>query len=254
MIEAITRILNRCGTPDSVLPPTEIFNEGWMLRLVLDWFDRNRDLPHPLMFASSAGWYSEALLPSRFLAQFRADAKAESFTHADGVIGHFSVNSGVRGDAIINSNARQLIVTEAKLGSSLSAGTKNAPTYDQAARNVACIAHMLAAAHIDPASMESLAFFVIAPQSQIKAGVFADLVTKASIEAKVRDRVASYGGTHDEWLLEVFLPVLARIQLGLLSWEEILEVMPQTAEVDVIRAFYVQCLKCNPLRLRRELI
>lgn len=114
--------------------------------------------------------------------------------------------------------------------------------------------HMLDAAHVDPASMESLAFYVIAPQSQIKAGVFADLVTKASIEAKVRDRVASYGGTHYEWLLEVFLPVLARIQLGLLLWEGILEVMPDTAEVDVICVFYSQCLKCNPLRLHRELV
>ena len=80
------------------------------------------------------------------------------------------------------------------------------------------------------------------------------MVTKASIEAKVRDRVTSYGGTHDEWLLEVFLPMLARTQLGLLSWEEILEVMPETAEVDVIRAFYAQCLKCNSLRMRRELV
>ena len=46
----------------------------------------------------------------------------------------------------------------------------------------------------------------------------------------------------------------ARLQLGLLSWEEILEVMPETAEVDVIRAFYAQCLKCNSLRMRRELV
>lgn len=250
MIEAIARILNRCGTSNPVLPPTEVFNEGWMLRLVLDWFDRNRDLVHPLSFAPEARWYSEALLPSRFLPLLRSDARAESFTHADGVIGHFAVNSGVRGDAVVLPDARQLIVTEAKLGSLLSVGTKNAPTYDQAARNVACIAHMLDSAHIDPASVENLAFYVIAPQSQIKAGLFANLVTKDSIEAKVRDRVTSYAGLHDRWLESVFLPVLTRIRLDTLSWEGILEAMPGTPEVDVIRTFYTECLKFNPLRRR----
>ena len=32
-------------------------------------------------------WYSEALLPSAFLARVREDKLAEFWTHADGVIG-----------------------------------------------------------------------------------------------------------------------------------------------------------------------
>jgi hypothetical protein len=124
MIEAITRILERCGSSNSVMPPTQLFNEGWMLRLVLDWLDRNREINHPFSFTPDARWYSEALLTPRFLPQSRADSRAESFTHADGVVGHFSVNSGVRGDALILPNAKQFIVTEAKMGSSLSAGTR----------------------------------------------------------------------------------------------------------------------------------
>jgi len=54
MLETITGILNRCGLPDSVIPPTELYNEGWMLRLVLDWFDRNREINSPLAFAPGA--------------------------------------------------------------------------------------------------------------------------------------------------------------------------------------------------------
>ena len=54
MLEPISRILGRCGSAGSVLPPTELFNEGWMLRLVLDWFDRNRQVEHPLSFRSGA--------------------------------------------------------------------------------------------------------------------------------------------------------------------------------------------------------
>ena len=102
MLTAIHELLSRCGTARSVLPPTELYNEGWMLRLVLDWFDRNRQAEqHELGFEPGATWYSEALLPSRFLPLVRGDSLAESFTHADGVIGHFRVQSGDRGDAAL---------------------------------------------------------------------------------------------------------------------------------------------------------
>jgi hypothetical protein len=249
MIEMITRILDRCGTADSVLPPTEMFNEGWMLRLVLDWFDRNRELSHSLSFAPEARCYSEALLPSRFFPQTRGDPRAESFTHADGVIGHFSISPGLSGDASILSGAKQFIVTEAKLGSSLSKGTANAPTYDQAARNVACIANMLANSGVDPNSLDSLAFYVIAPETKINSGAFANLVTEDSIEAKVHERIASYSGQHDKWFQEMFIPVLHRIDLGILSWESILQALPSTTEVGVIQNFYGECLKFNPIRV-----
>jgi hypothetical protein len=35
-------LLARCSSDGTVLPPTDLYNEGWMLRLVLDWFERNR--------------------------------------------------------------------------------------------------------------------------------------------------------------------------------------------------------------------
>jgi hypothetical protein len=248
MPTAIDEILSRCGTPDSVLPPTELFNEGWMLRLVLDWLDRNRGYPNVLGFEPGARWYSEALLPSRFLPRNRGDRLAESFTHADGVIGHFTVQSGSRGDAVLDSDPGQFIVTEAKLGSSLSAGTKNAPSYDQAARNVACMAHMVASAGIRLSSLKRLGFFVLAPQQQIRSGVFGNLLSPQSIEAKVRARVASYEGAHDRWLDESFLPLLERIDIAALSWEEVLASLPATPERTELERFYAQCLAFNPLR------
>jgi len=102
-------------------------NEGWLLRRVLDWFDRDRTLSHKLSFLPEALWYAEALLPSRFRPQRRSDEGAESFTHADGVVGHFEIAPGERGEARLLHQAKQFVVTEAKLGSSLSARTKNAP-------------------------------------------------------------------------------------------------------------------------------
>lgn len=158
-------------SPNPVLPPTELYNEGWLLRLVLDWLDRQREIEHPLSFMPGARWYSEALLPSRFLPRTRGDRLAESFTHADGLIGHFDVDSGQRGDARLRADVQQFIVTEAKLGSKLSRGTKNAPDFDQAARNVACIAHMLSVIGVAPLKVRRLGFFVVAPLAQIESGV-----------------------------------------------------------------------------------
>ncbi len=68
-------------------PATDLFNEGWMLRLVIDWFSRNRSIDFDLKFSDTATWYSEALLPSAFLPRYRGDKLAESWTHADGVMG-----------------------------------------------------------------------------------------------------------------------------------------------------------------------
>ena len=251
MLNRIAELLARCSSQSSVLPPTELYNEGWLLRLVLDWFDRNRTRPHQLSFLPNARWYSEALLPSRFLPQRRGDDRAESFTHADGVIGHFDISPGERGEASLLPMAKQFIVTEAKLGSSLSAGTKNAPEFDQAARNVACMAHMVDVAGVDLADFERLGFYVIAPERQIQSGVFADLVTQESISRKVAARVAQYQGQWDKWLSTTFEPLLQRVDLSILPWESLLAVLPNDEEGAGIRQFYSLCLKFNPGRSER---
>ena len=246
MLNRVTELLAKCESTSSVLPPTVLYNEGWLLRLVLDWFDRHRTLSHQLSFLPEARWYSEALLPSRFRPQGRGDLRGESFTHADGVIGHFEME---RGEARLLRPARQFVVTEAKLGSALSAGTKNAPVYDQAARNVACMAHMLDS--VDLATIERLGFYVIAPVSQIKAGVFGSLVTKESIHRRVEDRVAQYQGQCDTWFSCTFQPVLNRIDIAMLSWESILDALPKDEELAAIHDFYLLCKQFNPARVER---
>jgi hypothetical protein len=246
MIRRVSELLAQCGSSFAILPPTELFNEGWMLRLVLDWFNRNRGVPHELSFLPEARWYSEALLAPPFLPETRGDLRAESFTHADGVIGHFSIRPGERAEATLLPNARQLVVVEAKLGSALSSGVKNSRTYEQAARNVACMANMLATKNISPKSLERLGFYLVAPRGQIEAGVFGDLVSKSSVRSKVEIRVAQYAGQRDKWFREAFMPLLEQVDLGVLSWESILDrVQSEESQTD-LPEFYSQCLKFNP--------
>jgi hypothetical protein len=223
-----------------------------MLRLVLDWLDRNRHIQHPLALAPEAKWYSEALLPSCFLPQSRGDGdpKSESFTHADGVIGHFNVASRERGDAKLLPGVKQFIVVEAKLGSHLSPGTKNASNYDQAARTVACMTYMLGIAKAEARTLDRLAFYLIAPEMQVKSGIFGEPVTKPSIERKARERIGGYNGRYDEWLESKFLPTLAHMEIDMMSWEDMLKDLPQSTETQAFFEFYLQCIRFNPLRAR----
>src|SRR5262245_21290448 len=100
-LERITAMLRATEGETPPFPPTLLFNESWLLRLVLDWFaSRARAVaagvgvePHVLSPRPGAAWYSEAWLPSAFLPRFRRDPLAEAWTHADGVVGHFTTGN-----------------------------------------------------------------------------------------------------------------------------------------------------------------
>ena len=246
MIERVSHLLTLCQSGDSVMPPTELFNEGWLLRLTLDWYSEQPPSTFPLAFEDNARWYSEGLLSSPFLARYRKDTLAEGFTHADGVIGHFDVTPGERSEIRARRDSTQLVVVEAKLGSPLSSGTRNAPDYDQAARNTACLAHLLAQAGRSPNALSRAAFYVIAPKIQVENGVFGALVTKESICAKVKARVAVYEGEKDEWFETALIPALTNLTVDVMTWEDILEETKQTDFGSHFREFYSRCLELVP--------
>ncbi len=77
----------------------------------------------------------------------------------------------------------------------LSAGTKNAPGYNQAARSVACTAEALAVAGVHVSEIERVGFFVIAPTTSQRGNGRSNLeefVTAASIRVAVADRISKY--------------------------------------------------------------
>jgi len=248
----LTELYLACGSENGVMPPTALFNEGWMLRLILDWFSKQPPSSHPLSFAPGSRWYSEALLSTQFRARTRSDTLAENWTHADGVIGHFRIGDG-RGDVRLEPGAKQLVVVEAKMFSGFSKGTKRALTFDQASRNIACIAELLAASGRTPESFDRLGFVVLAPKEQVDAGLFSDLCDKDSIREKVNLRCASYGIEKQRWFEESFLPLLPCIEPKILKWEEVVQ---QIAEQDAASArdflaFLDKCLQFNRPRTAR---
>jgi len=244
--DRIAELLLACGTSNSILPPTELFNEGWMLRLVLDWASRHPAAIDALRFEEGSTWFSEALLGSRFKPRSRGDRSGEGFTHADAVIGHFRLRPGGRGDIELLPEARQFTVVEAKMASGLAPGTKYAPAFNQAARNVACIAHLLGTTTIE--SISNCGFVVLAPAARIEAGGFRAM-DKPEIAHAVETRAKEFDLDAVAWCEAVFRPALARCQIHLVSWEAVVgmisSVEPHAGEG--LRHFYARCLEFNPL-------
>jgi hypothetical protein len=252
--QRITALLSKAKDSDRVFPATDLYNEGWMLRLVIDWFSRNPPVECDIRFLKGSRWYSEALLPSQFLARQRGDKLAESWTHADGVIGHFEIGKNADGDLTLNEGAIQLVVTEAKMFSKLSAGVTNAKYYNQAARNVACMAEIASRAGIAPASFEDIAFYVIAPKVRVDEGVFSTEMTKDDIRGTVQRRVSEYEDQAKlEWFEEWFLPTLDAIGLRCITWEDLLAVVSENDEVDgrELGDFYEKCMEFNKFVAKR---
>jgi hypothetical protein len=247
IVDRIKAMLEACEAGTAAFPPAELYNEDWLLRIILDWFSRHGGDRYPLSPLEGAHWFSQAWLPSAFMSRYRGDRLAEARTHADAVLGHFVVGDPGTAALSLSPGAQQLVVFEAKLFARLSAGVRNAPYYDQAARSVACIAEALRRAEIEPEMMKSLSFILVAPQARLDDGIFEWDLTLDAIRRKVRRRVEDYAGERDSWLLDWFEPTWRCIEIRSLSWEEIIETIAFHRPEDghVIDSFYGQCLRFN---------
>src|SRR6476661_5952292 len=132
IIERIKSMLEACEAGIACFPPSELYNEDWLLRIVLDWFTQQGGDRYPMSPLPGARWFSQAWLPSAFLSRYRGDRLAEARTHADGVLGHFAIGDPGTAALSLLPEAGQLVVIEAKLFARFSAGVRNAPYYDQA--------------------------------------------------------------------------------------------------------------------------
>jgi hypothetical protein len=247
VLDNVTRMLTSCDTADSLFPPTELYNEGWLLRIFLDWFSTHKIDKHPLSFSQGARWFSEALLPSAFLTRNREDPLGESRTHADGVIGYFVIGDSGRADLSLTKDASHFVVLEAKMFSKLSPRVTHAAYFDQAARSVACMAEVLRLKEISPADMSNLGFYVLAPRVQIDEGIFEEEMSRESIKTKVERRVAEYKGEKNQWFAEWFHATMQNIEMGCVSWEDLLRDVADhdSDSAQEIEQFYKKCLKFN---------
>lgn len=242
-------------------PPTEIYNEGWMLRLVLDAATSLGDKVHPFQPFDRAKWYSEVRLASPFLKSMRLDPLSEGFTHADAVVGQFDFRPDTRAGLSLTNDCQQFIVVEAKMFSNLSSGVSNAPTYNQAARNVACMAHAIAESGRKIDEFERLGFYVIAPSLTLRERRKTNLerlTTQDSIAEVIDQRIRAYeefgrpeAARLRQWQSQWLSPLLDRLQidgaLKVLSWDDVIDLIEvsDSSMAEELSAFYSLCLEHN---------
>ncbi len=243
-MKLLTDLIASFDPAHPIFRPTELYNESWLVKLVLDQASKISDSEFPIGFLPGSTWFSEALLPSAFEARFRGDPLSESRTNADGVVGHIAIGTQAKADMELMKGVAQFTVVEAKVGSPLSSGTSNAKYFDQAARNVACMAEVLERTDFADTEHTRLDFVVLAPQYSIDKGTFAAEMSSSSIKSKVERRVSEYDGDLDQWFEERFLPTMSRVKLYSVSWEEAIgwigDNSPEVA--DELSEFYGQCL------------
>jgi hypothetical protein len=226
VLPLVSKLLGSSGSAEPHLPPTFLYNEGWLLRLVLS--AASSGIPClPFRFENRAGWFSEALLDSAFLPRYRGDHLAETWTHADGVVGHFSFRPNRKGGLSLDNSGSQFVVLEAKVFSPLSRGTTRAPEFDQAARNVACMAETLRRCGRPMGQWTCLGFYILAPKVQIDAGLFNTEVSKESIRKKIASRIKAYEPCEhlNDWNQEWVSLLLDRIHIECLDWESIIDII-----------------------------
>ena len=248
MLEIINRLLHQCSTGNTKFPPTDLYNEGWMLRIVLDWHSMHPDIISPIAIPADSDWYSEARLPSAFLPRTRrGDKFAEGYTHADGVIGQFCIGTQGISDFTLKPEANRFVVIEAKMFSKLSPGITHAGYYNQAARSVACMADVIRRANVSLAEIQTLGFYVVAPEARIHEGVFKPYMNKRHIEETVKRRVDTYDEDKSDWFNNLFLPVLDNMDVRCIGWEELVALMKyEEPEISFsLTEFYSNCMKYN---------
>jgi hypothetical protein len=260
--DTILRLLRSCESEAPPFPPTELFNETWMLRLVLDAVRRQGAAVGGLRIGPQCRWFSEAKLKSPFRPRHHGDTLGEGFTNADAVIGQFTFHAATRAGLVLAPGARNFAVVEAKMFSSLATGVKNVPRWSQASRNLACMALALQEAGRPLSDYDVLGFWVLAPRpdrrlpnSRLEAAMQPDAIAR-----EVRARVAAYGAAGDTahhaalcaWEEEWFHPMLRRMDstggLGVLTWESCIDAIvgrDQDAGLD-LAAFYNHCLAFSP--------
>lgn len=106
------------GNRGKHFPLTDIYNEGWLLRLALSKGLIQQDVLH---YKQNERWFSEAELPSPFLQ----GELNEKRTHADAVIGSYKFEENTAtGVEIDKDNFSSFYAIEAKIFAPLSKGIK----------------------------------------------------------------------------------------------------------------------------------
>ena len=247
VMDRIQTMLKSCMTDSPPLPLTIVYNENWLLRLVVDWFSAHHVPQQLLTFPDNAWWFGEALLPTPFGADTKRKRPGDAWTQVDAVVGQFEIRNPARPELVLLPNSTHLVVLEARMASETSSGVPGAKYYDKAACTIASMAETLRRAKRRPAEFERLVFCVLAPHARIAEGTFTSELNRDSIGRKVKRRVEAYGGAKERWYTRWFAPVFKKTEVVTLSWEQVIETIGKHdfSSASSLEEYYQRCLEVS---------
>lgn len=238
MIATIAQVISSISSQPR-LNPTAIYNEGWMTRLLVYRSIEQKLVINRIDFGNLKNWTSEGLISSPFVF---ARTKREGYTHADMALGDFSIKYEERGEITVEKDARFFGIIEAKMGSNLSQGTTTVrDKYNQASRNVACIATQTHDKNC------TIFFGVVAPADMLlKHDIDAQLKL---IEKQILDRFALYDNLDKEVIKhrEAIMTKVKGCNIWSFSYEEWIDSFTDPQTHQELSAFYKECRKWNRL-------
>jgi hypothetical protein len=105
----------------------------------------------------------------------------------DGIVGRFSIASGIKSGIELAPDCRYIAVFEAKIYSPLSKGVSRAPGYDQVSRTAAYLIHALLQAEAGADCTAYVAVLCPEDHPDLNLGH-----SKAKIREVIRERLAAY--------------------------------------------------------------
>jgi len=262
--DALLRCCNISGKP---IARSEVYNETWLLRMVLaklydvaddvaDNFNGDHaEILKALWKAVRVRWISEGGL--------RPTLEKEGTTWTDAILGNVTLRNdpetekdsgSKRGVEIIHGKDDvDVIVVEAKVGSKLASRTSNYNDYDQVARNIACLAQLVMNGKNDK-GIAGCRFIVICPRPQRSSDYndkvfdslnrnWEDALKKVGVFGKLGDSFAKIEKYHkgEIELLRISKEISERSVV--ISWEAIIDSLKDKD----LKNFYGSVLKENGL-------
>jgi len=208
--------------------PTIIYNEGWMVHLLVYYSIKYGIAINDLKFDEINNWTSESLISSPFI---KVKDNPEGYTHVDIAFGDFTVDFESRGEIKINEVPKTFGIIEAKMG------TKNATEYNQAIRNIACMLH-----NIKDDDCE-IYFWVVAPQKTIDKYGFKYQIARDKVVKQLEERF-KLSKVDDSNFNKMKNRIENKINIKLVTYEEWIEEFDGEIKGKLSK-FYENCKKFN---------
>lgn len=280
---------NTASNDNNKLPiaRSEVFNETWMLRLTLalihDYTNENKKfcplsdghdgtnkavLMKRIQAAVTKRWISEGGLEPAF--------EKEGTTWTDAILGDVRLRGEFDDDdkvetegnkrkielADISDDNAGVVIVEAKMGSPLNKSVTNSPDYDQAARNIACLAQLLLNTSKHDKYLENSAVVVFMPDPEkcVKLLPKLDDDQKKRMSEKLWKRKKAAQSFFDNVKMTInnqgrkpvfescksFEGIVAKIanNSSILTWDEIIDgISDGDKNKEELKKFYIKALK-----------